>query len=228
MNIIEMLKKYNVIDLTHLMELDMPVWPTHPRFFQNEVESWDKNEDSYLNQLSFGEHTGTHVDAPVHFIKGGKSIADIDALHLISHAVKIDMSYIPPAQTIGIEQIKIWEEKHQPIKENDIVIFYTGYQHRWAKRPNDKEFLRDWPGLSRDVAQYLANRKIKAVGTDAMTVDAYIHDNYPAHDIFLNKEILIIENLNNIDKLPDNFIFIALPLKIANGSASPIRAVALY
>jgi arylformamidase len=122
MNIIEMLKKYNVIDLTHLMELDMPVWPTHPRFFQNEVESWDKNEDSYLNQLSFGEHTGTHVDAPVHFIKGGKSIADIDALHLISHAVKIDMSYIPPAQTIGIEQIKIWEEKHQPIKENDIVI----------------------------------------------------------------------------------------------------------
>lgn len=138
------------------------------------------------------------------------------------------MSYIPPAQTIGIEQIKIWEEKHQPIKENDIVIFYTGYQHRWAKRPNDKEFLRDWPGLSRDVAQYLANRKIKAVGTDAMTVDAYIHDNYPAHDIFLNKEILIIENLNNIDKLPDNFIFIALPLKIANGSASPIRAVALY
>ena len=70
--------------------------------------------------------------------------------------------------------------------------------------------------------------KIKAVGTDAMTVDAYIHDNYPAHDIFLNKEILIIENLNNIDKLPDNFIFIALPLKIANGSASPIRAVALY
>ena len=122
MNIIEMLKKYNVIDLTHLMELDMPVWPTHPRFFQNEVESWDKNEDSYLNQLSFGEHTGTHVDAPVHFIKGGKSIADIDALHLISHAVKIDMSYIQLKQ-LGLNKLK-YGRKSINLSKKMILLFF--------------------------------------------------------------------------------------------------------
>ncbi len=228
MNILDEIRNFNTIDLTHLMETDMPVWPTHPRYFQNEVESWDKNEDSYLNQLSFGEHTGTHVDAPIHFIKGGKNIAEVDIFHLFAQAVKIDMSDVAASQTLKVEKIIQWEQSHHPIKKDDIVIFYTGYQHKWSKRPNCQPFLRDWPGLSREAAEYLAEKNIRAVGTDAMTVDAFVHDNYPAHDVFLHRDILIIENLNNVDRLPDNFIFIALPLKIAHGSASPIRAIALY
>lgn len=224
---IEIMNKYSVIDLSHPLEQDMPVWPTHPRFFQNEIESYHRGDDSYLNQLTLGEHCGTHVDAPIHFVAGGKSIDEVDVLQLFGQALKIDMSGVPANGTLGREGIERWEQENREIQPGDIVLFYSGYEHRWALRPNQQPFLCDWPGLSREAAAYLVAKGIKAVGTDVMTIDAFVHDGYPAHDVFLNNEVLIIENLTNLQQLPAQFIFMALPLKIKHGSASPIRAIAL-
>lgn len=149
-------------------------------------------------------------------------------MHICADAVIIDMSDIPASKTLSAEKIQHWEKENRDIRKGDIVIFFTGYQYKWALRPNQSDFLCNWPGISRQAAEYLAGKEICAVGTDAMTVDAFVHENYPAHDVFLSRDILIIENLTNLDKLPPCFSFIALPLKIANGSASPIRALALF
>jgi len=226
-DIIALLARYQWVDLSHTLEENMPVWPTHPRFFLNEIESLQQGDDAAVNQLSMGEHCGTHVDAPAHFVPDGKTIEQIDPLTLFAQAVKIDMSATPPNGSLPRQHIEQWEQDNRPIVAGDIVIFYTGYQHRWALRPHQQAFLRDWPGLSRDAASYLADKGIRAVGTDVMTIDAFVHDGYPAHDVFLHREILIIENLTQLDKLPNEFVFLALPLKIKGGSASPIRALAL-
>jgi len=225
-NILKLLENYRIVDLTHTLEEDMPVWPTHPRFFMNSIESLDKGDEAFINQITMGEHCGTHVDAPAHFVRNGKTIEHIAPLQLFSQAIKIDMSTVPAKSSLPRQYIEQWEKDNRAIMPNDIVIFYTGYEDRWALRPDHQLFLKDWPGLSREAATYLAEKGIRAVGTDVMTIDAFVHDGYPAHDVFLNSNILIIENLTQLRQLPNQFIFLALPLKIKKGSASPIRAVA--
>jgi kynurenine formamidase len=88
-------------------------------------------------------------------------------------------------------------------------------------------YVEDWPGLHRTAAQYLLDRRIKAVGTDCLSIDCCGSTEIPAHDRFLRNDILIMENLANLDDLPERFFFLAAPLKIHEGSGSPIRAVAL-
>nr|WP_195761704.1 cyclase family protein [Pantoea sp. 201603H] len=226
-SILDLLNTYRIVDLTHALEEDMPVWPTHPRFFMNGIESLHKGDEAFLNQITLGEHCGTHVDAPAHFVPDGETIDHIAPLNLFSQAVKIDMSGAPASSSLPRQHIEQWEKENRAIQADDIVIFYTGYEDRWALRPNHLAFLKDWPGLSREAAMYLADKGIRAVGTDVMTIDAFVHEGYPAHDVFLNRNILIIENLTQLRELPNQFIFLAMPLKIKGGSASPIRAVAL-
>ena len=123
--------------------------------------------------------------------------------------------------------ITAWEATYGPIQAGDIVMFDVGYARHWGLKPAYAPFMSDWPGLSGEGAEYLVKRKVKAVGTDAMALDAFGQDAAPAHAALLGNEVLIIENLTNLDKIKDFCLFIALPLKIKGGSGSPIRAIAL-
>lgn len=226
-DLVSLLQQHRLIELNHLYEEFMPVWPTHGKFFCSRAEDYVAGDGNYNCQLSLGDHCGTHVDAPVHFIEGGKTIEQIDVRQLTGRGRCLEMSHLAANSDITLPMIKGWEAEHGAIEAGDIVIFRTGYDEKWRCRPHHAEFLADWPGLSGEGADYLIGKGVKVFGTDAMSLDRYSNEAHPAHLAVLGAECLILENLANLKTLPTEFTFIALPLRIKGASASPIRAIAL-
>ncbi|MGK3126211.1 cyclase family protein [Candidatus Pantoea formicae] len=221
------LRNSKLIELNHLHQVSMPVWPTHPKFTVADNESYQGGDGNYNCQLVMGDHCGTHVDSPSHFIEGGKTIEQIDVRQLIGRGLLLDMRSTAPRTTFGVEEIQKWEQEFGQIEANDIVIFRTGWHEKWALKPEHSAFLQDWPGLSAEGATYLIGKGVQVFGTDALSLDAFGNEGNPVHLEVLGNDKLIIENLANLQLLPPCFTFIALPLRIAHGSASPVRAIAL-
>jgi kynurenine formamidase len=185
-----------IVDLTLELSEETPIYPGDPKV---KVKRWATIEKDgyYMNALSLGEHSGTHVDAPAHFIANGKTIDQVPLEKFIGRGVVIDVSHLQGNIEPG--DIKMVEE---------MVFFYTG----------GKDIC-----LSEGGARYLVEKGIKAVGIDNPTVGGF-----EVHKILLSNEILIFENLANLEKLiGKEFTFFGVPLKIKNGSGSPIRAFAI-
>jgi kynurenine formamidase len=122
------------------------------------------------------------------------------------------------------EIIDVSEIKRYNIKKNDTVLIYTG----WSSNRLKEKYFKKNPGLSMQAAEYLAGLGANLVGIDTPSIDPAFDKEFNSHKIFSAKSIPIIENLINLDKIhKDNFIFIALPLKLEKCSGSPIRAIAL-
>ena len=225
----EIFQKSQIIDLSHRWEEHMPVYPAHCKYFHNLWRSYWHGEASTMYQLVMSEHTGTHVDAPAHFVRDSHPahiwMDKVSLGKLIGPCLKIDFLDQPQRSLVSKQQLQAWERTHAPVKKDYIVIFNFGWYKHWQLRPHQK-FLVDYPGLSKEAAEYLIDAGVKAVGTDALSLDAYGTKEYPAHYTFLSAEVAIMENIANLDKVPTLFFFIALPLKIKDGSGSPIRAIA--
>jgi kynurenine formamidase len=182
-------------------------------------------------QILMHEHNGTHMDAPAHYIRGGPDpsrhfLQSVPPAHLIGRACCLDVSQ-SPLSLLPIKAVHDWEAVNGPIHIDDIVIFNFGWHRKWKLGKDGAEFVRSWPGLSAETAQFLLDRRVRAVGTDCLSIDASGSTEIPAHDRFLRNGVLIIENLASLDGLPSRFFFFAAPLRIKDGSGSPIRALAL-
>lgn len=221
-----------IVELSHVLEEGMPTYPTHTKFFQNVWQS--KGDIAMMNQLVIGEHTGTHIDSPSHFPIDGpnrsKSIDQILGTEIMGRCVKIFAgSDLELDAMVGTLPLVEWEAINGPILEGDIVIFdFSWEKKRWALGEKGFSYLEGWPGISEESADFLRDRGVKAVGTDCMSLDSSDggRGKLPAHFKLLTAGIYIIENLTNLEKLPNLSIFMALPLRIANGTGSPIRAIA--
>ena len=228
------LKKARLLDLSQTLEEHMPNFPTHSRFFHNLWGSYWHGDRALTYQLVMNEHNGTHVDAPAHFISDAKPEANrtIEAVpldRLIGRGVRIDCQGFSEGQCASHDFIAQWEKQHNPIEAGDVVLFNFGWSAYWGLRPHNRRYLEDWPGVSMDAAEYLIEKSVAAIGVDTLSPDPpEALRTKPIHPIVLEKQILIIENLTHLEQLPDFFLFIALPLKIRNGSGSPLRAVALF
>lgn len=222
-----LLRDSEIIELNHIYQENMPVWPTHPKFVLAANESYQAGDGNYNCQLILGDHCGTHVDSPSHFIQDGKTIDRVEIKQLIGRGILIDISHFPAGEAVGREAVKHWETRNGSIKADDIVIFRTGWHEKWARRPNQGAFLQDWPGLAAEAAGYLIDKGVHVLGTDALSLDAWRSEGNPSHQAILGSDNLIIENLANLSRLPPVFTFVALPLRIEGGSASPVRAIAL-
>lgn len=220
------LNEMKLVDLTFSMEQGMPVWPTHPQFYHDPVESVLMGDMASHFTLFMGEHCGTHLDAPFHFIPEGTSVDNVSLRSFYGKAVKIEATDKKELGLLTERNIREWETSHVEIKEQDIVLIHFGWDSYWNVKPACKQFLSNWPGLAEDGAKYLAKKKVKAVGTDALALDVFGDDANPTHKELLGNSIIIIENLSNLGNLPDTFFFFTLPLKIKGGSGSPVRAIA--
>ena len=224
-----LIREFEVRDLTHVLEEDIPFFPTHTRFHHMDVGRSD--DPAVMFQILMHEHNGTHVDAPAHFIAGGADperhfMQSVAPDSLIGKAVVIDASESPPS-LLPFERVTEWEDEHGSIEPGEIVIFNFGWHRKWGLGPAGSAFVENWPGLSRDVAAYLVERRVRAVGTDCLGLDASGSADIPAHDLMLRNGVLIMENLASLDGLPPRLFFLAAPLRIREGSGSPIRALAL-
>ena len=215
------------IDLTHRMRAGMPVWPTHPHYCQEVVESFDRGDVACNHALCMSEHTGTHFDAPLHFVPGGRSIADVPVDRFFGRMVTIDARDTPPATALGPEAISDFEAHHGAIAPGDAVFFHFGWDRFWSDPQQGHRVLEDWPGLSRETSLLLVERGVRIVGTDCLSIDRFGSSDFPAHNILLGADILVGENFANLGLLPPICTLVSLPLAIEGGSGSPLRAVAL-
>ena len=232
-NFVGALSAARLVDLSQTLEEHMPNFPTHSKFYRNLWGSYWHGERSLHYQLVMHEHNGTHVDAPAHFISDSKpqahvTIDQVPLPKLIGRGARLDCRTFKEGDYVSKSSIAAWEAQHGELSAGDIALFNFGWSAHWALRPNNKRYLEDWPGVGMDAAQYLIAKSVAAIGVDTLSPDPpEALRTAPIHPVVLEKQILIIENLTNLDQLPDFFVFLALPLKIKAGSGSPTRAVAL-
>jgi len=197
-----------LIDLSVLLNERTPVYPGDPatKIAPAGVLSKDGYTDHYL---SVGTHVGTHIDAPMHMLEGGKSL---EAMPMEQFAGR--------GRLVEISSSDFNEVKAAGIQEGDIVLFRTGMGTKY----HDPVYFEDYPVMSEDVAKYLMETKVKMVGVDTCSVDNT--DGFPIHKILLAGNVLIIENLTNLGALKNKeFSVYALPLKLELDGA-PARVVA--
>jgi kynurenine formamidase len=211
----------------------MPSFPTHAMFFHNLWHSYEHGGRSLSYQLSMHEHNGTHVDAPAHFLSNARpdayvTIERVPLAQLLGRGVRVDCRGAKAGEYVSNTHLQAWEGSHGPLQAGDIVLFDFGWAANWKLRPNHQPYIENWPGVSRDAAEYLLSKSVAAIGVDTLSPDPpEALRTQPIHPLVLEKQVLIIENLCNLEQLPDFFLFLALPLKIRGGSGSPLRAVAL-
>ena len=210
-----------IIDLTLTISNKIPTFPGSP---QPNFIPWEKiKDDGYNLELLFlSSHTGTHLDAPYHFLEKGSKIHEISLKKLVSEAVLIK-SRKKRNETITKTDIQKFEKKHGKIASFSSVIFLTG----WQKNLQKKYYFTKNPGLSASAANYLTSKKVSLVGIDSPSIDLGTDSKFPVHHIFSKKEILIVENLANLEKIKSSkFHLVALPLKLKGVTGSPVRAIA--
>ncbi len=225
-----LLRDHRWVDLSHTLEEGIPAWPTHARFGRTLYESYEYGDLALHYGLTMGEHTGTHLDAPIHFVRSGPAHYGVDEVpldRLAGRAATIDATDLGPDGLLSADRIRAWEEEHGRIGVGDGVLIRYGWEDRWATGPEGRRFLDDWPGLGEEAAQHLVKRGVSLVGCDTMSIDAKASGESPAHYALLGNEVYIVENLRNLDRLPPFCLFVAFPLKIRGGSGSPVRAAAL-
>ena len=210
-----------IIDLTLTVSDKIPTFPGSP---QPNFIPWENvKEDGYNLELLFlSTHTGTHMDAPYHFLEKGVKIHEISLKKLVLEAVLIK-SKKNGGESITKTDIQKFEKKHGKIAGFSSVIFYTG----WQKNLQKKYYFTKNPGLSVSAAKYLASKKISLVGIDSPSIDLGKDSKFSVHQIFAKKGILIVENLANLNKIKSSgFHLVVLPLKLKDATGSPVRAIA--
>ncbi|SHH25031.1 cyclase family protein [Ferrimonas marina] len=230
------------LDLTHSFNRAAIYWPTADSFEKTVVAEGETDKGFYYSAYNFraAEHGGTHVDAPIHFARGMRSVGQIPLEQLIGPGVVIDIR--PQAEEnrnyqATVEDIKAWESEHGPLPEGAIVLFNTGSSDLWpdkerymgtAERGADAVAKLRFPGIHPNAARFLANeRNIKAVGLDTPSIDYGGSTLFETHQILFKNNIPGIENVANLNALPaKGFEVIGLPMKIQGGSGAPLRIVA--
>ncbi len=210
-----------LIDLTLTISESIPSFPGSPK---PQFILWsDLNDDGYNLELLFlSSHTGTHLDAPYHFVKNGLKINQIPLERLIGQAIIIKLTKTKNA-TITKLDITLFEKKNGKISNFSSVFFFTG----WQKNLKKDNYFTENPGLTISAAKYLASKKINLVGIDSPSIDLGKDTSFSVHHILSKNDILIIENLANLNKISSKeFNFTILPLKLKNATGSPVRAVA--
>jgi len=231
--LVDTLDRYQVVDRSHRLVPGIPTFPTHPKYFLAPYPSM--GDVAEFNQLVMSDHSGTHVDSPSHFVPGHDDARrvhahDLGVTSLIGRALKLDLGPFPAdSHTITLEDVQEWEREHTPVRPGDVVLLNTRWSQHWDLVPEGFDYLRGWPGLSGAAAAHLRDAGAKAVGIDCISIDPGDRSGagLEAHYNLLPHQVLVLENLTNLDALPEVSFFVALPLPLVGGTGSPVRAVAL-
>lgn len=208
-----------VLDLSLEISANLQVFPGSPKPLFIKWTKYDVHSyDSEIMMMS--THTGTHLDAPSHFVVHTASIDMIGVERLVSPAVLL---HVPKGadEFITLDDVCAINE----IDHGMSIVFRTGWQNMIA----DEKYMRSNPGLSVAAAKFLAEKKVNAVGIDGPSIDVGSDDHFSAHKSLLGKGILIVENLCNLESLKhrDTFTLLINPLKLKGASGSPVRALAI-
>ncbi|KAL1122296.1 hypothetical protein AAG570_003701, partial [Ranatra chinensis] len=186
------------------------------------------------NVFKTSEHSGTHLDAPYHFYKEGRKVAQIPLEKLNVLGVLIDVSKDVGNNTdytLPVQKLDSWVSDHGPLSERTVVLLKYGWHARHKNRTlymGSATPPYSFPGLSEEAVQWIVdNGKVVGVGTDAASIDSGASKTLPAHRILTKNDIYILENVAIDEDLPPTFDLLVLPMKIRNGTGAPCRVVAI-
>lgn len=209
-----------VIDLTHTITEDMPVYPgtERPRLTPANSYEADGFRETLIRMYS---HTGTHIDPPAHIFPEGRTLDSFPPEQFLGKALVIDCRDLKDGEEISLERIQKYGE---PAQEADFLLFNTGYDRLWGT----EAYFGDYPCLSAAALEYIISGGYKGIGFDVIGLDPIADAGLTRHRrLFSECNMINIENLCNLDKCPAGlFSFACLPLKTANGDGAPARAVA--
>ena len=228
------------IDLSYAYSEETLYWPTEDGF-QLEELAYGETEAGYFYssyKISTAEHGGTHLDAPIHFSRGGMSAEQIPLDRLIAPAVVVDVAArATPDYLIDVGDLEEWERTHGRIPDGAILLLRTGWGERWPDRlgylgtertgPEAVAELH-FPGIHPEAARWITDqRNVAAVGIDTPSIDYGQSTGFEVHVIIYGSDIPGFENVANLQEIPEVGAFVvALPMKVAGGSGGPLRIVA--
>ncbi|MGY1714703.1 cyclase family protein [Geodermatophilus sp. SYSU D01106] len=237
-----------VVDLTAPLSSTTPVIQLPPPFAQTarfELEELSRYDDRgpawYWNNFRTGEHTGTHFDAPNHWVTGrdGDDVASVPVRRLVGPAAVLDFSdrvAQDPDFLLEVEHVREWEAAHGPLPEGGWLLYRTGWDTRAFSQEdflNADESGPHTPGISPACARWLAEEApviglgVETVGTDAGTAHSF-DPPFPCHAALMGSGKYGLTQLQNLDRLPPTgALLVAAPLPIVSGSGSPARVLAL-
>ena len=231
------------IDLSHDFSSETIYWVTAKPFERETVAEGKTDQGFYYSAYNFSaaEHGGTHIDAPIHFAEGRKTVDEIPLEQLIAPAVKIDVSQKAAGNRdyqVSVEDLTNWETNNGQIPDSAILLLQTGHGKFWGDKKNylgtdrtGQEAVAElhFPGLAPEAAEWIVkNHKIKAIGIDTASIDYGQSQTFGSHVVLMSENIPAFENVANLDKIPvKGANVIALPMKIKGGSGAPLRIIAL-
>lgn len=202
------------IDISVPLRNAMVHWPTDPPVRIERTLDMERGDASNLSTISMGSHTGTHMDAPLHFVRKGKGI---DKMPLDVAAGRARVIEIGDGESIKPEEL----EQHR-IRRGERILFKTRNSLRGWK---SETFIEDFVFLSREAARFLADRGPRVIGVDYLSVGGFKVDSIETHRILLEAGIWIIEGLDLSGVKPGRYDLICLPLKLDTGDGAPARAI---
>lgn len=224
-----------VVDLSHVFLTEVPTYvpdalPTRETLVTVE------NDGFFMQAWNFGEHTGTHVDAPGHFIAGGETIDVYPANVLVSPAVVIDISERAAEEAdamLSVEDIMAWESENGELPAGALVCMYSGWEERWpdieAFRNADDDGVMHFPGFSGEAAEFLVTeRDIHGIGVDTLSLDIGSSTTFDVHLTVLGAGKYGLENVANLSAIMGSSatVVVGVP-RWEGGSGGPCRVLAM-
>ncbi len=207
-----------VIDLTHTIDENMPVYPgaEKPRLDVANIYEKDGFGETILTMFS---HTGTHIDPPAHIIKGAPTLDSFGAEQFVGRGLVIDCRNLGTGEEISLEHLRASKDTDKA----EFLLFNTGWDKKWGTT----EYFRAYPCLSMEAIDFIIEGNYKGIGFDTISLDPV--NKLERHNyLFSKKAIINIENLKNLDLCAGElFTLVCLPLKTKNADGAPCRAVAI-
>lgn len=204
------------IDLSHPIHTGMPVYPGTPRPAVAPANTIA--EHGFAERLlTFGSHTGTHMDAPAHLLDGGRTLDAYSPDRFLGPGCVIDVA------TSGLTT-GLLRDQEERLRGCSFALLHTGWSRFWGS----PAYFEGFPTLTADAATWLASLGLSAVGVDAISVDSIESPDLPVHRVLLGAGVLLVENLTNLELLPPRgFTVCSLPLPLAEADGAPCRTIAL-
>lgn len=206
-----------IVDLSHTISPDMPAYPgTEQPIFK--IGRTIENDGFLEKEITLYSHTGTHIDAPAHLIKGLKTLDQLQIEQYFGEAILVDFQNIG-RDIIQLDDLTTYEKENNSA---DFLLINTGWNKLWGT----EKYYSGYPVLSIDAADWLSKHSLKGFGIDAISADVTDSTDFPVHKILFKENIINIEDLVNLEKIKTNsFKFSCFPLSIQEADESPVRAI---
>jgi arylformamidase len=205
-----------IIDISLPISPKLPVWPGDPAVVLEKVSSMDAGAHDNVSRLACGVHTGTHVDAPHHFLNDGRTVESLSLDVLVGPAFLVQ---IP--EEVQIVNANVLEKAAIPAGTLRLLL-KTSNSRLWQQ--DEMEFFTGFVGISTDGAEWLVQHGIKLIGIDYLSVAPY-HQSIPTHRVLLQAGIIIVEGLDLHNALPGLYTLYCLPLKLVGSDGAPARVI---